>query len=300
MIEIAGVSHCFGSRVVLDDVSFRVEPGSLVGLVGPNGAGKTTLLRAIATLLRLRQGNIRVAGADVRADPVLVRERLGYLPERDLPYGDLTSSEYLECFAEIAGLFGAQRNQRIERALSEAELLSRRDELVGRLSKGLKQRLVLQSILLHRPRVLVLDEPTDGLDPQSRDRICRQLRELADGGCAVLVSSHVLEELERVADWTLALVEGKALELRGSTRRRFVLRVRGDLAVARLVALGTPAAAEVNLKGEQLLVELGSGIADPAEVVSALVQAGVPVVTVAEEPNQLREAYDRAVSGGGT
>jgi ABC-2 type transport system ATP-binding protein len=295
MIEVMGVGHDYGSRTVLDGLTLRVETGSIVGLVGPNGAGKSTLFRAIATLLVPSRGAIRVGGADVRREPVLARRKLGYLPERDNPYGDLTCEEYLDLFAEIAGLATSERRSRIPVALAEAGVFDRRGELIAQLSKGLRQRLALQSLLIHRPHALLLDEPTDGLDPQSRELVCQRLRSLADQGCAVLVSSHVLEELERIADRTIALVAGRAAELRAPQRRSWILRVRGDPAVARVISLGAVEVVDASVEGDALTVELRAEVPDAAAVVTALIQAGIQVLTVAERTPSLRELYNQAL-----
>jgi len=297
VIEVQGVTHRFGQRTALSDVSLSVGAATVVGLVGPNGAGKSTLMRSIATLLRPERGTIRVDGHDTRGAPAAVRRALGYLPERASPYGDLVAWEYLDLFADIAGLAGAARRQRVGEALALAGLDDRREQLVGQLSKGLKQRLLMQSVLLHRPRALVLDEPTDGLDPESREQVRAQIRALAQAGCAVLVSSHVLEDLEQVANRTVALVQGRLVELGTASRASWVLRLRGDLTVARLVALGASTVSSVAIEGDCLRVALGDGAADPSEATAALVQAGFPVISVSEQAAPLRELYRQAVEG---
>ncbi len=295
MIEVQDVGHRYGSRPALEGVTLRVDSGSVVGLVGPNGAGKSTLLRSIATLVRPEKGSIRVAGHDARERPAEVRRALGFLPERANAYPDLTCWEYLDLFGEIAGLGHRLRIRRIEDALARAGLAERRDQLVGQLSKGLRQRLALQSVLLHDPAALALDEPTDGLDPESRAEVGGQIKALARTGRAVLVSSHALEELEQLADRTVALVRGRLIELRASAAPTWILQLRGDLPAARLVALGVPCVAEATVEQDRLVLQLREGSADAAEVTAALVQAGFAVVAVSRHAASLRDLYLQAV-----
>jgi ABC-2 type transport system ATP-binding protein len=299
VIEIRGLTHRFGRRSVLDGADLTVESGVVVGLVGPNGAGKTTLLRSIATLLEPDAGSIRVEGCDARVQPAEVRRAMGYLPERANAYPDLTAWEYLDLFGEIAGLAPGPRGARIEESLAQAGLSERRDQLVGELSKGLRQRLALQSVLLHEPKALVLDEPTDGLDPESRARVSEQVRSLARRGRAVLVSSHILEELALIADRVVALVGGRLLELRAAEAPGWAIQLRDDVPTARVVALGVTCVSEAVVEGERLILTLKEGTPDASAVATALAQAGFSIVSVAERSTTLHELYRRAVGGPG-
>ena len=297
MIEIRKVSHAYGATQALAGVTIDVPAGSVVGLVGPNGAGKTTLIRAIATLLRQDRGVVRVAGYDTVGEARKARASLGYLPERASPYSDLLAWEHLDLFARIAGHHGPERGRRIDAALEAAGLSARRSTPCGQLSKGLRQGLALQACLLHDPRALVLDEPTDGLDPDSREALLATVRRLADQGVAVLLSSHVLAELEEAADSVVILSRGAVVEEVADTAGpRFRLVLRDGLAAALELARTLPEVARAELVDDGLMVEI-TGAPDAAGLVAALVGAGSQVVEVVREEARLRDRYRTAVGG---
>jgi len=295
MIQVQSVTHRYGAQDALRDVTIQVPAGALIGLVGPNGAGKTTLIRAIATLLHPTSGTVSVAGHDVVRDAARVREVLGYLPERASPYPDLTAWEHLDLFAGIAGHQGAEKARRIAAALDAAGLADRADSLTAELSQGLRQRLALQATLLHDPRVLVLDEPTDGLDPESREVVLHAVRARADRGTAVLLSSHVLAELEEHADDVLILSAGRVAPSAAPVAASWRIRVRGPVEAALAIVRATGVAAQV-VDGAVLL-GLPPGTDDPADVVAALVGAGQAVVEVVRVEARLWDRY-RAVTHG--
>ncbi len=298
-LEIAGLAHAFGGRPVLAGVDLAVPAGRVVGLVGPNGAGKTTLMRAAATLLDFHGGAVRVGGVDVKRDPAGARRRIGYLPERAGVRPDLLAWEVLDFFAEVAGLAGAERRRRVADALERAELADRAGVLAGRLSKGQRQRLAMEAALFHDPEVLLLDEPTDGLDPDSREALLRAVRARAEAGVAVLLSSHVLGEVEGVADET-AILHGGRLAEAGDGRGRWRVVLRGELERALAVARAAPGVDRVEPEpGEvpALRLALAAGAPDAAEVVARLVEAGLAVVEV-RPADGLRERYRAVVDGG--
>jgi ABC-2 type transport system ATP-binding protein len=296
VIEVQGLSHSFGKRGVLFDVTCEVPAGSVVGLVGPNGAGKTTLMRCLVTLLAPTTGTVRVADLDVHSHQKQVRAAVGYLPERASPYPELLSWEYLDFFAEVAGHKAEERRRRVEASLAAAGIPDRANTATRELSKGLRQRLALQAVLMHDPQVLVLDEPTDGLDPESRDLMLRQVRDLANTGKAVLLSSHVLAEVEEVAGQVLILVDGRLSQQQSEgISRRFVIRLRGEPATAVEWIRRLPEVAAVTCEGEGLLVELAPAVPDAAAVIAALVAAQIPVVEVRQDKDTLRRRFARAV-----
>jgi ABC-2 type transport system ATP-binding protein len=297
VIEVVELGHDYGRKRALDGVSLFVRAGEVVGLIGPNGAGKTTLMRAIVTLLRPSRGRVSVGGCDTRGEGAAVRRLVGYLPERAPLYADLRVWEHLDLFAEIAGHALDERNRRIRAALAQAGIEDRRDALTRELSKGLGQRLALQAALLHDPRALVLDEPTDGLDPESRASVLAEVRRLADQGSAVLLSSHVLDEVEQIADRSVILVEGRVVEAQAREGRYFSVRVRGDWARARELLDARDDVEEIVVEGESLLVRLASGVPDAAEAAGALVAAGFLLVELREEKESLRERFHRVVKG---
>ena len=196
-IEADQVSKCYGKTVALSETSFRIEEGQIMGLVGSDGAGKTTLLRMMATMMPPTTGAIRVAGLDVVKDKTQVKSLIGYMPQRFGLYQDLTVLENLDFFMDVFGIVGSERSRRRERYLGFSNLLPFLDRKAGDLSGGMKQKLGLACVLVHEPRVLILDEPTNGVDPVSRKEFWDIIAEMKGEGMTILVSTAYLDEGEK-------------------------------------------------------------------------------------------------------
>jgi ABC-2 type transport system ATP-binding protein len=197
IIRAAGVTRRFGALTAVSDVSFSLPAGRIIGLVGSDGAGKTTLLRMLATMLAPSSGTIRVGGLDVVRERSGVKEMLGYMPQRFGLYPDLTVAENLDFFMDIYGITGAERRRRRERYLGFSNLLPFVARKAADLSGGMKQKLGLACVLVHEPRILILDEPTNGVDPLSRQEFWQILADMQRGGMTILVSTAYLDEGER-------------------------------------------------------------------------------------------------------
>ena len=210
-VRAAGLLLRYGPRTALDGVSFEVAAGEVVGLLGPNGAGKTTALSVLATLRRPEAGDAEVAGISVRRDAAGVRRVLGLVPQSLAVYPTLTALENLRCFAGILGLAGRAARDAMMRALDLVGLAERATDVVATFSGGMQRRLNLACALLHRPAVLLLDEPTVGVDPQSRERILETVRDQARGGTAVLYSTHSMDEAERLCDHVVLIDHGRVV-----------------------------------------------------------------------------------------
>jgi ABC-2 type transport system ATP-binding protein len=229
VIRVEGLSKRFGRTTVLDAVRFEVPRGQIVGFLGPNGAGKTTTLRIITGFVAADAGRVVVDGVDLAADPARARARIGYLPETNPLYGEMRVYDFLRFRARIKAIRGRDIPARIEAVLSHAGLDERRRSTISTLSKGFRQRVGIADALLAAPPLLILDEPTAGLDPVQVRELRALLAELA-GRHTVLLSSHQLAEVEAVADHLVVLVggrvvaEGAPAELRGagSLEDRFV------------------------------------------------------------------------------
>ena len=207
MIELDRFSKRYGDRAAVEDLSFTVAPGAILGLVGPNGAGKTTTLRAIAGVLRPGGGTIRVGGFDVVKEPRQAKRELALVPDSPNPYELLTVREHLE-FARLA--YGATRDGRDpDELLAKFELQDKRDELCGSLSRGMRQKLAICCALLHRPKALLLDEPLTGLDPYGTRVMREVILSAAAEGAAIIVSSHQLELVERLCTRVLIVQRGR-------------------------------------------------------------------------------------------
>jgi ABC-2 type transport system ATP-binding protein len=189
----------FGPRVAVNAISLEVYRGELLGVLGPNGSGKTTLLRTLCGLLEPTSGEAHVLGEDVRLRPDAVKARVGYMSQKFGLYDDLTVAENLRFYAEVYGLLGRRRDERIQAMLELAGLTERRRQLAGTLSGGWKQRLALGCAIVHAPELLLLDEPTAGVDPASRRRFWSIVDTLSAAGTTVLVTTHYMDEAERFA-----------------------------------------------------------------------------------------------------
>ena len=209
LIQVEGLQVRYGLRWALQDLSFAVRSGEIVGLLGPNGAGKTTTLSVLATVLKPGAGSVMIAGHSVATAPALVRRMLGVVPQSLALYPTFTARENAVLFAQLAGLRGRAATDAAATALRVVGLDERAGDLVGAFSGGMQRRLNLACGVLHAPRVLLLDEPTVGVDPQSRERINGAVRDQAARGAAVLYSTHYLEEAERVCDRVVLIDEGR-------------------------------------------------------------------------------------------
>jgi ABC-2 type transport system ATP-binding protein len=233
LIEISGLTKRFGEVTAVDGLSLTVDEGELFGLVGPDGAGKTTTLRMLAGVLRPSGGDATIGGVSVARFPERVKPRLAYMSQRFGLYGDLTVAENLHFYADLYRVPRAERDERLERLFEFSGLAPFRDRLAGRLSGGMKQKLGLSCALIHRPEVLLLDEPTFGVDPVSRRELWLIVHEMVAEGVTAVVSTAYLDEAERFD--------------------RLALLHQG-----RLVALDAPAALQRGFSGEVLEVTLGN------------------------------------------
>jgi ABC-2 type transport system ATP-binding protein len=214
-IEAAHLRRSYGARVAVDDLTFSVNAGEVVGLLGPNGSGKTTTLSMLATLIAPDAGEVRIAGIDSRVAPNSLRRKLGFVPQSIALYPPLSAFQNLEVFARVHGLTRRLAEARSIETLEAVGLRDRADDPVWTLSGGMKRRLNLACGMVHRPEALLLDEPTVGVDPQSRERIFTTIRALADSGVSVLYSTHYMEEVERMCDRAL-LIDGGQLVAEGT------------------------------------------------------------------------------------
>jgi ABC-2 type transport system ATP-binding protein len=293
-IEAAGVRRTFGNVVAVADVTLSVPRGHVTALVGPNGAGKTTLLLVLATLLKPDTGRVRVAGFDPVTDSVEVRSRTGWMPDSFGTYDTLTAREVLEFAAAAYRIPRQLRPRRAWELLALVHLDEFAERPVHALSRGQRQRLGLARALVHEPTVLLLDEPAAGLDPRSRIELRGLLRGFAAQGCAVLVSSHVLSELETIADRVVFVDRGRSIaeqtlaELPRAERRPWRVRALdpGPLMVF-LDHHGTEHGPP-DAHGVEVLL---SGDEAAAELLAAMVRDGIPVVSFAPAGSDLEAAY---------
>jgi len=211
LLEVKGLTRDFGALRAVDRVSLQLEAGNILGFIGPNGAGKSTTLRILATLDVPTAGRVLLDGHSLVDAPDKARPLIGYMPDRYGTYDDVTVEEFLDFFARAYGLTGATRRQRVASVMDFTGLGPLADRLATSLSKGMRQRVALGRTLLHDPKLLLLDEPADGLDPRARIELRELLRALAAQGKAVIISSHILTELAEICDTCAIIEQGRLL-----------------------------------------------------------------------------------------
>jgi ABC-2 type transport system ATP-binding protein len=232
MIEVDRLVKSFGDFVAVDGISLTVAKGEVLGFLGPNGAGKTTTMRMIAGFLTPNGGTARVCGHDVMANPTAVKQVMGYMPEGSPSYDDMTVRAFLEFIAAVRGQEGEQAQRHIARAVERVDLGSMLDRPIDVLSKGYKRRVGLAQAILHDPPVLILDEPTDGLDPNQKHHVRSLIKEMA-ADKAIIISTHVLEEVAAVC--TRAVIIGHGKLLADGTSDQLLTRLPDYNAVAAVI-----------------------------------------------------------------
>ncbi|HLE27026.1 MAG TPA: ABC transporter ATP-binding protein [Anaerolineales bacterium] len=301
MIETQGLSKRFDSFLAVDGVTLTVKPGEVLALLGPNGAGKTTTVRMLTSILKPSAGWARVAGHDVVEEPAAVRTRVGVLTENPGLYFRMRSEEYLDFFGELYGLSPAARRARAVQLLERFGMADARGKRLGEYSKGMRQKLALIRALLHDPPVLLLDEPTSAMDPQSARLVRDAIAELRSENRAIILCTHNLTEAEQLADQIAIIRRGRII-------------TQGSPAALKRALLGAPVmelqtAAPLNGLVEDLsdaveIVAAGENwvryrAPDPAQInpliVQRLADQKIPVVTLAEVPRSLEDVYLQVV-----
>jgi ABC-2 type transport system ATP-binding protein len=281
MITTKNLSKRYGEKLAVDDLTFKVDPGEVLGFLGANGAGKSTTMRMIAGFIAPSAGQVTVCGHDIEGAPVAAKACMGYLPEGAPSYGEMTVGEFLDFVADIRGLAGTRRAERRAVVVDRLALEPVIDQIIETLSKGFRRRVGLAQALIHDPQVLILDEPTDGLDPNQKHEVRRLINELSKDKL-VIVSTHILEEVHEVCTRAIIIADGRivadetpaALEARSRYHHAVSLRFERpeDLAAARreLAALPEVAAVEANERDMKLTAVPRPG-ANALPAVSALI-----------------------------
>ena len=287
MIEVDHLTKQYGSLVAVKDLTFSVEKGEVVGFLGPNGAGKTTTMRILTCFQPATLGTARVAGFDVFHEPMEVKRRIGYLPEHPPLYRDMYVKSYLDFVAQIKGVPSRNRGSRVDDAMERCGITDRAKQLIGQLSKGYRQRVGIAQAILHDPDVIILDEPTIGLDPNQIQEIRRVIRGLGREH-TVILSTHILPEVEKTCDRVIIINRGRIaavdtpenLTAGASGNRRYYVAVSGDLEAAAGAIREVAGVVDVRRADDNQALEIeASGEADMRPSIAAmLVERGLGLV----------------------
>src|SRR3990167_6800841 len=273
MIEIQALTRQFGEFKAVDNLSFTVQPGEVLGFLGPNGAGKSTTMKMLTGFLTPSAGSIRICGHDIEAEPLAAKQLIGYLPEGAPAYGDMTVQAFLEFIADMRGLSASKKAERINTVVAQVQLAEVLQQTIDTLSKGFKRRVGLAQAILHDPKVLILDEPTDGLDPNQKHQVRGLIQSLA-ADKIVIISTHILEEVTAVCTRALVIAHGKRvadetplqLQSRSRYHQAVTLVSDGALDQAALAALPGVAGVEENANEHSLTL-----LSQPGQVIFAQV-----------------------------
>ncbi len=306
MIETKQLTKHYGDLAALSDLTLEIRQGDIFGFIGPNGAGKTTTMRILATLLEPTSGQATIDGLDVTRKGKDVRRRVGYMPDFMGVYDDLKVFEYLEFFAAAFDIPAAKRQAIVEGVLELTDLQSKKHATVDSLSRGMQQRLGLARVLIHDPKVLILDEPASGLDPRARIEVRELLKELKRMGKTIMISSHILSELEEICDHVGIIEQGRLvfsgtmeeIRLRMGIADKVKVRVASNPEKGTEVLSSLPQVREVQPNGENsLLVTLATGHVNDGCLARALVQGGLDVVGIEPQQVKLDEAFLELTKG---
>ena len=299
VLRCEGLRKSFGDLVAVDGVSFHVDEGETYGLLGPNGAGKTTTISMIAGLLTADEGSVTLAGKRVTTRSVAAKASIGFVPQDLAIYPDLTARENIRFFGKLYGLASTVLGARTDEVLDIIGLSDRADDRVESYSGGMKRRLNIGIGLLHEPTLLILDEPTVGVDPQSRNAILENVEQLGKRGMAVIYTTHYMEEAERLCD-RVGIIDGGRLVAEGTRKElvalvgsndRIRVKASGNLQAAadRISRLGTVRQAARTPDGIEVVVEDAGDVI--TEVLEAATEAGVVVATVDIDQTDLEDVF---------
>ncbi len=302
MIKTEHLSKRYGALTAVDDLSFEVRSGEVLGFLGPNGAGKTTTMRMLTGFIAPTSGRATIYGHDVENDPIAAKSCIGYLPEGAPAYGEMTARGFLEFVADLRGLRGAVRRVRLDTVIERLQLGPVLQQSIETLSKGFRRRVGLALAIVHDPAVLILDEPTDGLDPNQKHEVRTLIGEMSRDKI-IVISTHILEEVDAVCTRAMVIARGRlvaddtpaGLAARSRYHNAVSLQLQrpDQLAAARQAVAGMPqvAAVEVDERGPTLIALPADGAAILAPVSDRMAQAGIAVSAIRVEPGRLDEVF---------
>lgn len=299
MLKIEGLKKTYGNYHALDGLDMEVKAGALYGFVGPNGAGKTTTIKIMTGLLRPDGGSVEIDGIDMLKEPEKTRDNVGYVPDYFGMYDNLKVSEYMEFFASCYGLEGLRARKRNQALLEQVGLGSKEEFFVDGLSRGMKQRLCLARALIHDPELLIMDEPTAGLDPRTRLEFRELVRDLKEAGKTILISSHLLSDLSELCTDIGIIDQGKMI-LHGSieeitnrinTSKPVIITVHEGMQLAMRLLKEHPQVQTITVRERDIMVGFTGDAADESRLLAGLIGAGVAVRGFMREPGNLEAVF---------
>lgn len=307
MIEIRHLRKQFGEHVAVNDISFKVVPGEILGFLGPNGAGKSTTMKVITGFLPPTEGTVTVWGSDIETDTLNAQRHIGYLPEGAPCYEEMTPRGFLRFIARVRGFAGSEIDERIRIVVDRLSLTAVLDQRIETLSKGFKRRVGLAQAILHDPDILILDEPTDGLDPNQKHEVREMIRGLSRDKI-VVISTHILEEVTAVCTRAVIISGGRIVadctpeELEARSRYHGAITVRAvhdvDVPAISTFLEGLPGVASIELEGREITAIPGDEEAEIfPEVMAAVSRQEWPVAGVYQERGRLDEVF-RSITEG--
>ena len=307
MIEVANLTKAYGERVAVDNISFKVQKGEILGLLGQNGAGKSTTMKIITGFMSATSGTASVAGFDVFESPMEVKKRIGYLPETPPLYEEMLVWEYLDFAASLRGLSGADRKTKIDRAVERCQLGDVRKRLIGNLSKGYRQRVGIAQAIVHEPEVLILDEPTIGLDPKQVSEARSLIKSFSEDK-TLIYSTHILTEVAATCDRIIVIDQGKLVAqeslkgenaLGGLVKTEIVVQKNGETLVETLSGIkGVKTVRYLANGSHRLVVESDHSDELFAEMSKAVVDNGAGLIRMSPVQLALEEYYLDLIKGG--
>lgn len=299
MLKIQKLQKTYGNYHALDGLDMEIAEGALYGFVGPNGAGKTTTIKIITGLLLPDGGSVEIDGVDAVRDPYRLKEKIGYVPDYFGVYDNLKVSEYMEFFAFCYGIEGLKGRKRSRTLLEQVGLGDKEDFFVDGLSRGMKQRLCLARALIHDPSLLIMDEPTAGLDPRTRLEFRETVQELSEQGKTILISSHLLSDLSEICT-DIGIIDAGRMILTGSieeitdrihTSKPVIITVQENMAEAMTILKEHPLVRTITVRESDIMVGFTGNARQESELLAELVKAGVMVRGFVREPGSLEAIF---------
>lgn len=302
MIQVRNLTRCYGDFTAVKDVSFSIQPGEVVGLLGHNGAGKTTIMKMLTGYLEPTEGSVKLDNLEIGKDTRRIQARIGYLPENCPVWPEMTVIDYLDYQASLHGIAKSRRGQAIARAIRRADLKDKATDPIQTLSRGYRQRVGVAQALLHNPDIIILDEPTNGLDPTQIHHMRALIRDLS-GSATVILSTHILQEVQAVCDRVLIMRSGELVvdkrldELCGGDRIRLVTGIEAEQALSRvdnikdIHPVTNSGGSHGNINGQRFEYRLTADAESLPRIADALVEAQVPIHALAPEQQDLERVF---------